>query len=102
MMDLALTGDHGECMASRKRVTLQRQNFGSTCGELRKRNTRSVELRFHSGLAPILILLRELATQKAPDINAFRGAIEHRFEVMHVICALPRLVWVWSSVLNDR
>jgi hypothetical protein len=44
-----------------------------------------VELRFHQGLASISILMSELTTQKAPDINAFRGAVED----YHVARDLP-------------
>lgn len=72
-MDLALTGNHGECMASRKRVTLQRRNFGSTLWRNYVKG-RQVGSRFHRGLASIFNLMSELATQKAPDMNAFCGA----------------------------
>jgi hypothetical protein len=58
--------------------------------------------RFYPGLASILILMSELTTQKAPDINALRRAVKHRFEVLHVKYVLPGLVLLWSSVLNAR
>lgn len=78
-MDLALTGDHGECMASRKRVISSGQNSGSTirqCGALRRRKLSSAGLRLYLGLASVLIkiLIRIIWTDdsEGPDIRAFR------------------------------